>query len=190
MTCTIDRCASAGDCTRHLALLLTRSDARTARRSAAAEAALDRLAAELRELRSGSARRELRGCATLLQARFSVDLGGGRASLAPDRVLATGVGAPLVLGAIAATAARRAGIALGLIAGSHGRYAVAHATLAHPLVLDLGEGFAQRDVAGCEHHYRWLCAHETAQRVTELRVAATRRTGPRSDRRTAAARTA
>ncbi|MCW2993061.1 MAG: hypothetical protein JWQ18_556, partial [Conexibacter sp.] len=56
-------------------------------------------------------------------------------------------------------------IALGLLAGPRGTLALAHATLAEPLVLDLGAGFALRDVAGDESLHRWLCAHETACRI-------------------------
>ncbi|PTL59099.1 hypothetical protein [Paraconexibacter algicola] len=182
MTCTTDRCATAADCTRHVALLLAGDRGTAAARSAAAaDAALDDLAAALRACRSGSAARELRACAAVLAERFTVDLGGTPATLAPDRVLARGAGAPLVLGAIAVTAARRGGVALGLLAGPHGRYAVAHATYPKPLVLDLQEGFALQDVGGRESLHRWLCAHETAQRVAELR-----RSGRRKDARTVA----
>lgn len=176
MTCITDRCSSAGDCTRHVSLLLASSGGAGPRRAAGADAALLALADELRALRSGSPRRELLACADHLAQRFTVDLGGRPATLAPDTVLTHGAGAPLVLGAIAVTAAREAGIALGLLAGPRGSYAVAHATLAEPLVLDIAGGFARRDVAGAESLHRWLCAHETAQRVAELRTATQRRT--------------
>lgn len=175
MTCTTDRCASASDCIRHVSLLLAATSGRGPRRVAAADTALLALAGELRDLRSGSPKRELTACGALLAERFTVDLAGRPESLAPDAVLESGAGSPLVLGAIAVTAARQAGIALGLLAGPHGHYAVAHATYAKPLVLDLAEGFAQRSVEGREHLHRWLCAHETAQRVTELRTFTDRR---------------
>jgi hypothetical protein len=125
------------------------------------------LADALGPLRSSSPRRELVACGALLAARFDVDVSGRIATLRADTVLREGRGAPLVLGAIAVTAAREAGIALGLLAGPRGRFAVAHAMLAKPLVLDLGEGFALRDIAGAEPSFRWLCAHAAAQRVAQ-----------------------
>jgi len=176
MTCITDSCAAASDCTRHVSLLLAAAGPDGPRGAARADADLQALAAELRELRAGSPRTELLACGRHLAARFSVDLAGAPESLSPAAVLTSGRGAPLVLGAIAVTAARQAGIALGLLAGPRGRYAVAHATHARPEVLDLDGTFAVRSVAGDEPLHRWLCAHETAQRVAELRTSRDRRT--------------
>lgn len=168
MTCITDTCTAASDCTRHVSLLLAAAGTDGRQSTAAMHAALATLADELRPLRSASPRTELLACGAHLARRFAVDLVGGPASLSPAAALATGRGAPLVLGAIAVTAARQAGIALGLLAAPHGRYAVAHATHARPEVLDLDEAFALCSVAGREPLHRWLCAHETARRVAGL----------------------
>ncbi|WP_354699366.1 hypothetical protein DSM112329_05080 [Paraconexibacter sp. AEG42_29] len=165
MTCISDSCRTASDCTRHLSLLLQTDDTSTRLK---AEKRIAALAEDLRALRSGSARNELVAAGSLLRARFTVDASGSRASLRPTDVLETAQGNPLVLGAVAVTAARQAGMALGLLAGARGRFVVAHATLARPLVLDLHDGFALRNVDGDESSFRWLCAHVTAQRVGEL----------------------
>lgn len=178
MPCSTDRCPSARDCTRHVALLFAGGGLGPTR-SGAADAALQALAAELRPCRSGDPAAELRDSARVLASRVRTDLTGDAASYAPDLVLERGAGSPLVIGAIAATAARRAGIALGLLAGPYGTYALAHATLAQPTVLDLADGFAARSVAGRESLHRWLCAHQTAQLVDARRRAHTAGSGSR-----------
>ena len=162
MTCTTDACTWPCGCTRHAIMAL---EAVGGSATAFTAVQIAGLADALRPLRSPSARRELVASGRLLASRFDVDLSGRIASLRADAVLRAGRGAPLVLGAIAVTAAREAGMPLGLLAGPNGRLAVAHATLPTPLVLDLGERFALRDVGGAERSFRWLCAHETAQRV-------------------------
>lgn len=168
MTCVSSRCRTAGDCTRHLSLLL---DASTEQARADAEARVAALAEDLRALRSGSARNELVAVGSLLRARFAVDGSRSPQSLRPADVLVRSAGNPLVLGAVAVAAARQAGMPLGLLAGGRGAFAVAHATLAKPLVLDLASGFALRSVAGDEASFRWLCAHATARHVEGLLAA-------------------
>ena len=162
MTCTTDACTWPCGCTRHAIMAL---EAVGGSATAFTAVQIAGLADALRPLRSPSSRRELVASGELLATRFDVDLSGRMASLRADTVLRAGRGAPLVLAAIAVTAAREAGIPLGLLAGQNGRVVVAHATLSRPLVLDLGERFALRDVAGEERSFSWLCAHETAQRV-------------------------
>lgn len=169
MTCPTHSCRSAPACTRHVARLL--ADATPAAR-ALAEAQLDALAAELRTARSGAARRELVGAGELLRGRFSVDPGGDPATRRPADVLATGTGHPLVVGAIAVAAARRAGLTLGLLAGPRGRLAVAHTQLAQPLVLAAEPGLPLRSLAGDEPLFRWLCAEAAAARAGALPVRA------------------
>jgi hypothetical protein len=164
MSATTDRCRVAKHCTSHARLAL---EATPAADAAAAASALDRLATELAAARSRSPRSELRACGELLAQRLRTDRDGGDDALRLDRVLASGRGAPVTLGAIAVTAARQAGIALGLLSGAYGRVVVAHATLPAPLVLDLQADFALRDIAGDEPLHRWLCAHETARRVQD-----------------------
>jgi len=177
MTCNAGRCAAAAGCSAHVRLALEATPGADAVRSAVL---LDELAGVLAAARSGAPRAELRDCAALLAGRFTVAPARAGEALRVDLALERGTGAPLVLGAIAATAARRAGIALGLLAGPRGTFALAHATLAAPLVLDLGAGFAVRDIAGDEPLHRWLCAHETAARLrTGLAVPAPRRAAPR-----------
>jgi hypothetical protein len=171
MTCISGRCRAASDCTRHLSVLLQATGERP---RADAEARVAALAEDLRALRSGSARNELVAAGSLLRARFAVDVSRTPASLRPADVLAQSSGNPIVLGAIAVAAARQAGMPLGLLAGPRGAFAVAHATLAKPLVLDLADGFALRSVAGDEPSYRWLCAHVTASHVGTLLTPAPR----------------
>jgi hypothetical protein len=136
-----------------------------------ASLAIAELVLALRELRCASSRRELVAAGSLLRARFSSIADGGPETLSVVETLARRRGAPIVLGAIAVSAARRAQIPLGLLAGPGGRFAIAHATLARPLVLALEEEFALRDIAGEEPSYRWLCAHGVRECVEALGVA-------------------
>jgi hypothetical protein len=162
MSCAIDRCAAAVGCNSHVQLTL---EAAPGVDAALVARMLGELTAALAGARAASPRGELIACGALLADRFTVDHSGAADALRPDLALSRRHGAPLVLGALAATAAREAGIALGLLAGPHGRLAVAHALLAEPLVLDLDAGFALRDIAGDEPLHRWLCGHETARRI-------------------------
>lgn len=161
MTRTTDHGAAQG-CVRHDVLALAAAPGADA---AGASRALDDLARTLRGARSRSARQELTASATLLAATLVADRSGTPETFRLDRALAAGYGAPVILGVIAVTAARQAGIALGLLTGPAGRLVIAHAMLAQPLVLDLDAGFGLLSIAGDEPLYRWACAHETARRV-------------------------
>ncbi|WCB95243.1 hypothetical protein DSM104299_03986 [Baekduia alba] len=162
MTRTIDRCGAPQGCVRHALLALSATPDADA---AAARRGLAELAGRLEAARSGAPRQELAACGELLAAAFTADRSGAPDSFRLDVALARGSGAPLILGAVAVNAARDAGIALGLLAGPAGRLVVAHAMLSRPLVLDLADDFAPRDIGGEEALHRWLCAHETARRV-------------------------
>jgi hypothetical protein len=141
---------------------------------ALAERSAAQLSALLTACRSASPRVELTGAGAALAAVLATDHGDDPDALRLDALLARGGGAPIALGALAVTAARGAGIALGLLAGPHGRLALAHALLAEPLVLDLGASFAPRRIAGEEPLHRWVCAHEAARRVQDAWHAACR----------------
>ncbi len=171
MTTTDDRLAQLSACTGHAECLLDCEPAGVAE----AMLAIDVLVLALGDVRSGSARHELVAAGSLLGARLSSVCDGGPETLSIVETLARRRGAPIVLGAIAVTAARRAHIPLGLLAGPDGRFAVAHATLARPLVLALDEDFALRSVAGEESSYRWLCAYATHERVAGMRSTLARR---------------
>ncbi|MEH3055426.1 MAG: hypothetical protein PGN13_15715 [Patulibacter minatonensis] len=111
--------------------------------------------------RAGTPHAELDRVAELLRRRIAIDADG---SLDPSAFLRSPElpAHPVLAGALAVTAARAEGVALGVLTHHSGRLALAHASLPDPVVIELTTGYPQIDVTGSEAGWRWACAHELA----------------------------
>lgn len=86
-------------------------------------------------------------------------LGGGPDELLIDRALECGHAHPVLVAILLGEIGRRAGLAVGIIAGERGHY-VAHQRLTEPLVLDPATGhLIDADTLGV---MTWQCGHQLA----------------------------
>jgi hypothetical protein len=146
----------------HLALALAAEFAPV--RLARADAALDELAAWLVGARHDDPADQLDALAELTAAHLeAVVLSSAIDDLLLDRVAAGGAGHPLLLAIACAEAARRAGLAVGIVAGADGAF-VAHRELADPVLVDPARG-ALRDARTLETPVSWQCCHQVAARI-------------------------
>lgn len=128
---------------------------------------LDELAAELLVARRGAPREQLTICAEAAATHLApVDAGGTLDDLLLHRVLRGRAGHPLALAIAIADAGRRAGLPLGIL-GGNGEWYVAHAALPEARVLDPAGRDELVDLAGREHEFGWLCAHQTSGGLLE-----------------------
>ena len=129
-----------------------------------ADRALDDLAAWLVGARAGDPVDQLDALAELAGAHLEpVVLSSAIDDLLLDRVAAGGAGHPLLLAIACAEAARRAGLAVGIVAGAEGAF-VAHRELAEPLLVDPARG-GLRDARTLEAPVSWQCCHQVAARI-------------------------
>jgi hypothetical protein len=140
-----------------------------------ADAALDELARRLLAARYEPPAEQLAACADMAAERLHAsDLNwSGIQDLLLDRVVVAGSGHPLALAVTCVEAARRAGIELGIVAGSALCF-VAHPRLGEPLLLDVAAGQVV-EAGGRTEDVGWQCSHQTAARLLN-------RIGERADR--------
>jgi hypothetical protein len=81
-----------------------------------------------------------------------------------DRVVLAGFGHPLAVAVAVVEAARRAGIALGIVAGNAGCF-VGHPELPEPLLIDTAAGGRLVDAGGRTEDVGWQCSHQVAARI-------------------------
>ena len=129
-----------------------------------AQRALDELAIGLLDARDGGAGDQLRAVADLAAAHLeAVTLDCAIDDLLLDRVAISGAGHPLLLTVACAEAGRRAGLALGVVAGPDGAF-VAHYLLAEPLVADPATGRVL-DVRSLSAPLSLQCSHQMVARI-------------------------
>lgn len=161
-------------CTSHasLALALTAEFAAVDHR--AADLVLDDLALGLRPTRGEAPLDELRAVAEVAGAELeTVVLHSAIDDLLFDRVLVGRAGHPLLLAIACSEAGRRAGLPLGIVAGSGGAF-VAHTQLPDPLLVDPSTARIV-DARTLTFEVAWQCSHQIAARVLN-------RLGERADR--------
>ncbi len=95
--------------------------------------------------------------------RPAITLSSAIDDLLLDRVVAGGAGHPLLLAIACAEAGRRAGLAVGVVAGACGAF-VAHRALAEPLLVDPATA-AIRDARALDAPVAWQCCHQVAARI-------------------------
>ena len=133
-------------------------------RPARAELALDELAAWLVGARHDDPVGQLDALAELTAAHLeAVVLSSAIDDLLLDRVAAGGAGHPLLLAIACVEAARRAGLAVGIVAGAEGAF-VAHRELADPVLVDPAGG-GLRDARTLQAPVSWQCCHQLAARI-------------------------
>jgi hypothetical protein len=146
----------------HLALALAAEFAPV--RPARAERAIDELAAWLVGARYEDPADQLNTLAELAAAHLEpVVLSSAIDDLLLDRVAAGGAGHPLLLAIACVEAARRAGLAVGIVAGTEGAF-VAHRELADPVLVDPARG-ALCDARALQAPVSWQCCHQLAARI-------------------------
>jgi hypothetical protein len=129
-----------------------------------AERALDELAVGLLEVSAGTPIDQLRAVADLADAHLeAVSLNGAIDDLLLDRVAISGAGHPLLLTVVCAEAGRRAGLAVGVVAGPDGAF-VSHLGLAEPLVADPVTARVL-DVHSLDAPVSWQCSHQVVARI-------------------------
>ena len=128
--------------------------------------AFDDLAAGLLAARHESPDDQLAWCAESVAERFETrDLQwAGIDDLLVDRVVRDRAGHPLALAVVCVEAARRAGIALGVVAGGAGCF-VAHTLLEEPLLVDVAHGGRLVEAGGRTDDIGWQCSHQVAARL-------------------------
>jgi hypothetical protein len=133
-------------------------------RPARAEQALDELAACLVGARYDDPAGQLYALAELAAGHLeAVVLSSAIDDLLLDRVAAGRAGHPLLLAIACAEVARRAGLAVGIVAGAEGAF-VAHRELADPVLVDPARG-ALRDARTLQAPVSWQCCHHVAARI-------------------------
>ena len=127
---------------------------------------LDDLASALLAVREEDAGDQLAWCADAVAARLDArDLEwSGIDDLLLDRVVADGAGHPLALAVVCVETARRAGIGLGVVAGSAGCF-VGHPLLDEPLLVDVTRGGRLVEAGGRADDVAWQCSHQVAARM-------------------------
>jgi hypothetical protein len=126
-----------------------------------AERAYDALLAATPAPREPDAEQQLRALAA---APLCAARGAGPEALLLDRALDRGVGHPLLVAVLLAELGRRAGFAVGIVAGDAGHF-VAHQHLTRALVLDPSTGtLVDADALGV---LRWRCGHQIAAELLD-----------------------
>jgi len=129
-----------------------------------AELALDELAAWLAGARDDGPVGQLHAVADMLGAHLeALALDCAIDDLLLDRVVIGGAGHPLLLAVASVEAGRRAGLALGVVAGVDGAF-VAHQRLAEPLVVDAATGRVL-DARSLPAPVAWQCSHQVVARI-------------------------
>jgi hypothetical protein len=151
-------------CTSHASLALSLTAEFAPLRAERAEAALDELAAWLVGARDDRPERQLRVAAEVVGAHLeALVLDCAIDDLLLDRVAIGGAGHPLLLAVAAVEAGRRAGLALGVVAGVDGAF-VAHQRLLEPLVVDPTTGRVL-DACSLDSPVAWQCPHQVVARI-------------------------
>jgi hypothetical protein len=133
-------------------------------RPARADRALDELAAWLDGARDGDPFDQVHALAELARAHLEpVILSSAIDDLLFNRVAPDGAGHPLLLAIACAEAGRRAGLSVGIVAGTAGAF-VAHRGLAEPLLVDPARG-ALCDARALQSPVSWQCCHQVAARI-------------------------
>jgi hypothetical protein len=161
-------------CTSHASLALALSAEFGPVWSERADEALDELAAWLAGSRAASPEDQLRAAAEIAGARLeALTLDSAIDDLLLDRVVVGRAGHPLLVAVATVEAARRAGLALGVVAGIDGAF-VGHCELPDPLVVDVAGGRVL-DARSLESPVAWQCSHQVVARILN-------RIGERGDR--------
>jgi len=133
-------------------------------RAERAELALDELAAWLGGARDDGPEGQLHAAADMLGAHLeALALDCAIDDLLLDRVVIGRAGHPLLLAVASVEAGRRAGLALGVVAGVDGAF-VAHQRLAEPLVVDAATG-RMLDARSLPAPVAWQCSHQVVARI-------------------------
>jgi hypothetical protein len=133
-------------------------------RAERAELALDELAARLGGARHDRPEGQLHAAADMLGAHLeALALDCAIDDLLLDRVVIGSAGHPLLLAVASVEAGRRAGLALGVVAGVDGAF-VAHQRLAEPLVVDAATGRVL-DARSLPAPVAWQCSHQVVARI-------------------------
>ena len=133
-------------------------------RAERAEVALDELAVWLEGARNDGPEGQLHTAADLVGAHLeALVLDCAIDDLLLDRVVIGRAGHPLLLAVAAVEAGRRAGLALGVVAGVDGAF-VAHQRLAEPLVVDGATGRVL-DARSLPAPVAWQCSHQVVARI-------------------------
>jgi hypothetical protein len=151
-------------CSSHASLALALAAEFGPVRIEAANAAIDDLASWLDAARDDGPEGQLHAAADVIGARLeAIALDSAIDDLLLDRVVVGGAGHPLLLAVAAVEAGRRAGLALGVVAGSDGAF-VAHQRLAAPLLVDAATGRAL-DARSLGANVSWQCCHQVVARI-------------------------
>lgn len=151
-------------CTSHASLALSLTAEFAPLRAERAEVALDELAVWLEGARDDGPEGQLHAAADLVGAHLeALALDCAIDDLRLDRVVIGGAGHPLLLAVASVEAGRRAGLALGVVAGADGAF-VAHQRLAEPLVVDSATGRVV-DVRSFTSPVAWQCSHQVVARI-------------------------
>jgi hypothetical protein len=151
-------------CTSHASLALSLTAEFAPVRAERAEAALEELAAWLAGARDDGPEGQLHAAADMAGAHLeALALDCAIDDLLLDRVVIGGAGHPLLLTVAAVEAGRRAGLALGVVAGVDGAF-VAHEHLADPVVVDPATGRVF-DVRSLGAPVAWQCSHQVSARI-------------------------
>jgi hypothetical protein len=151
-------------CTSHASLALSLTAEFAPLRAERAEVALDELASWLAGARDDGPEGQLHAAADLVAAHLeALALDCAIDDLLLDRVVIGGAGHPLLLAVAAVEAGRRAGLALGVVAGADGAF-VAHQRLADPTVVDAGTGRVL-DARSLPSPVAWQCSHQVVARI-------------------------
>ena len=139
-----------------------------------ADGALDEVAARLPGPRGARPEDQLRATAEIVGVRLeALTLDSAIDDLLLDRVVVGRAGHPLLVAVASVEAGRRAGLALGVVAGIDGAF-VGHRELPEPLVVDAASGRVL-DARSLESPVAWQCSHQVAARILN-------RIGERGDR--------
>jgi hypothetical protein len=151
-------------CTSHASLALSLTAEFAPVRAERAEVALDELAVWLAGARDDGPEGQLHAAADLFGAHLeALALDCAIDDQLLDRVVIDGAGHPLLLAVASVEAGRRAGLALGVVAGADGAF-VAHQRLAEPLVIDAATGRVL-DVRSLPAPVGWQCSHQVVARI-------------------------
>jgi hypothetical protein len=151
-------------CTTHANLALALTAEFAPLRDDRAQRALDELALWLIDARGGGPRDQLQAVADLAATELEpVTLDCAIDDLLLDRVAISRAGHPLLLTIACVEAGRRAGLALGVVAGPDGAF-VAHYLLAEPLVADPATGRVL-DPRSLGAPLSLQCSHQAVARI-------------------------
>lgn len=146
-------------------------DSTQALRSDRAFVQMERLTCALGGVDSLPSSMQLQLISSLVLARFSVSpepRRGDFGDLRPDVVLTESAGHPIVVGAVVAAIAQRAGLPVGLVIGDH-HVLIAHRGSSTPEAISVdrsGEVVDARELG--DRHLAWRCAHQISAVVLDL----------------------